>query len=269
MITHTTTGAADAFSIHTFSADAHGLCGNSHVISGPTESLMIDSQFLLADAAAMAALIKQHCAPLKQIFVTHAHPDHYFGLQAVLDVFPDATIVATAAVIADIVATFEAKRAFWLAKYGAELPSAPVLPSVLQADHLLLDGARIDIQSFGPAEGLNDCVAWFAPAHALFVGDLAYNREHAWMGEVQLAQWQQAIVACQQRFASAKHLYPGHGAPAGPELFAATAHYLASFAAAVAQGGAPAAIATRILEQFPDYGIPEFVHFGVAKWLQQ
>jgi hypothetical protein len=217
MITHTVSVASEGFSIHTFSADARGLCGNSHVISGPTESLLIDGQFLLTDAAEMSALLRRELPPLRQIFVTHGHPDHYFGLQAVLDVFPQARVIATEAVIADIAATFSAKRAFWLPYYPEGLTAVPVVPSALVGVHREVDGARVEIHSLGPAEGLNDCVAWFAPA--------------------------------------------------GPELFAATADYLTAFEAAINEGGGADAIVARVLEQFPNHGIPEFVRFGVAKFL--
>jgi glyoxylase-like metal-dependent hydrolase (beta-lactamase superfamily II) len=267
MIKHQASVNTNGFTVHTFSADAAGLCGNSHLIAGPSESLLIDAQFLLHDAAEIAEFVSAKLPPLTQIFITHGHPDHYFGLQSIFDKFPAAKCLATTEVVDDISSTFKAKRDFWLPRYPVGLPATPVLPSAIKGNALFVDGAAVEIRSFGPAEGLHDTVAWFAECSALFVGDIAYNREHAWMGEVQLPQWRQALIECERGFLQANNIYPGHGAPAGRELFAETAQYLTAFESAFSAGGEQQAIAAKILSQFPDYGIPEFVHIGVAKWL--
>ncbi len=267
MITKSVSDALGSFRIHTFAASAHGLCANSHLLCGPTESLLIDAQFLPAEAAEIGALIAANHPPLRRILITHGHPDHYFGLAAILQQNPGARVLATREVIDDIASTFAAKRAFWAPHYPDVLPTTPVIPDALEGSELRIDGEVVAVHSFGPAEGLHDTVAWFAKGAALFVGDLAYNQEHAWMGEMKVPQWHAAIEDCVKRYPEAARIFPGHGRPAGRELFAQTEEYLQKFTAAFEAGGGKEAIAARVIAQYPDYGIPQFVHMSVTKWL--
>ena len=44
-------------------------------------------------------MVKNSKRTLKVIFITHAHPDHFLGLDVLADAFPDAEITAVAEAI--------------------------------------------------------------------------------------------------------------------------------------------------------------------------
>jgi glyoxylase-like metal-dependent hydrolase (beta-lactamase superfamily II) len=256
----------DTCSVISMAADQHGLAANSHLIVGSTQCVLIDAQFLPTSASNVADEIERCGRRLTYIYITHAHPDHYFGSMVLRARFPQARVVAVADVVSDIAATWQAKRAFWLSRYAGELPTAIELPEVLLERHLMIDAERIEIVELGPAEGLHDTVCYMPGLNALFAGDLAYNAEHAWMGDQTTDAWLRQLDSLQQRFGNASHVLPGHGSNAGAELIAQTATYLRTFAAAAKHNDQVATAVATVLAAYPSYQLPLFVQLSMEKW---
>lgn len=85
----------------------------STLLTGPTEAVLVDAQYMEGDVAELARRIESSGRTLTTIYITHAHADHYFGLEWLLDRFPTARAVALPAVVADIEATNDAARTQW------------------------------------------------------------------------------------------------------------------------------------------------------------
>ena len=64
------------------------------LVTGPTGALLVDAGFTRADGHRLVAAILDSGKDLTTVFVSHADPDYYFGLEAVADAFPDVAIVA-------------------------------------------------------------------------------------------------------------------------------------------------------------------------------
>ena len=90
----------------------------STLLTGPTEAVLVDTQYMDSDVANIARRIVASGRRLTTIYVTHAHADHYFGLEWLLDRFPSARAVALPAVVAEIEAGNEAARAQWREFFG-------------------------------------------------------------------------------------------------------------------------------------------------------
>src|SRR5664279_5053999 len=85
------------------------------LVTGATEAVLVDAGFTRADGHRLVAAVLDSGKTLKTVFVSHADPDFYFGLEALADAFPDAAFVATPVVIAHIQKSFEGKLAAWAA----------------------------------------------------------------------------------------------------------------------------------------------------------
>jgi glyoxylase-like metal-dependent hydrolase (beta-lactamase superfamily II) len=85
----------------------------SVLISGPTEVVLIDAQYLTDDVADFGDLIERTGKTLTTIYITHAHADHYGGLGTLLECFPNAKGVALPQVVEAITETLEACRRRW------------------------------------------------------------------------------------------------------------------------------------------------------------
>jgi glyoxylase-like metal-dependent hydrolase (beta-lactamase superfamily II) len=66
----------------------------SVIVTGKTDAVLIDAQWTLSNAHRVVAEILETGKYLKTVYVTHAHPDHYFGLGPVAEAFPEARVTA-------------------------------------------------------------------------------------------------------------------------------------------------------------------------------
>src|SRR5262249_26865277 len=69
----------------------------STLIFGDRDAVLVDALVTAREAAALADWVALHERRLTTIYITHGHADHWLGLSVVLDRFPQARAVATAA----------------------------------------------------------------------------------------------------------------------------------------------------------------------------
>ena len=70
---------------------------NSWVLEGDEGVVLIDVQRSLALCREAAEAVSATGQPLLAILLTHPHPDHFGGLQEVLEAFPDTPVYASEA----------------------------------------------------------------------------------------------------------------------------------------------------------------------------
>ena len=92
------------------SSSENRLSSVATLIVGSKAAAVIDLPFLVPDAEAVIDFVKQKTTvPLKCVFVTHHHPDHYFSAKAILDAFPESQLSAAPYVCAGIDREYDEK----------------------------------------------------------------------------------------------------------------------------------------------------------------
>ena len=134
---------------------------NSVLVTGAHDALLIDAQFLNGDAQKLVELIKATGKNLTTVLITHAHPDHYFGLGVIRAAFPQATVLAREPVRRIIGNEFPAKRVHWQELYAGEIPMAMTAPEALVGDTLNFDGHAIKIVDLGICETVDATAFYF------------------------------------------------------------------------------------------------------------
>lgn len=159
------------------------MLANMVLIEGEKEAILVDAPFARSDAHRVVAKILDSGKTLKAVFVTHDHPDHFFGLDVIQDAFPDARIVAQKQVAADMVRTVPIKIERWGPMLGANAPKRGVLPAALPDDTLTLEGHTLQV--LGPMQGdhVHSTVLWDPETKVLVAGDVVYNDLYVWLGE--------------------------------------------------------------------------------------
>ena len=240
-----------SLSILPFTSSEPGAWSNSYLISGKSEAVLFDVFILRSDAAQIADGIA--------VMISHAHPDHFMGLEVITDRFPQARVVSTANVVADIKADGPWMFSMLQDKLGALGPKKLVIPDVLAEPVLSVDGIQFEVAEFGEGEAKHIAAVHIPEMKALLAADLVYNQAHLYLQERHLESWLARLDELES-FAkgSVKTFHPGHGKAAGLELVEQTRGYLRDFAEAVKSGDASTA-QTRILAKYPDYHVKQFL----------
>ena len=100
----------NSLSTKVFFSDEKGFEVASVIVTGKTNAVLIDAQWTLSNAHRLIAEIAETGKRLETIYVTHAHPDHYFGLGIIAEAFPSARVFALASVARTINRQFFGKN---------------------------------------------------------------------------------------------------------------------------------------------------------------
>lgn len=158
----------------------------SGVVEGPTEIGLIDTQFTNANAHRLAADLIEIGKPLRWVYVTHPHVDHFNGAALLRQAFPRAKFWAQASAI-PLFGPMVAERQAGLGGAAPGGPpnvaaAAPGFFAPVPAEGLALDGERVDILR-GLGDHPDSSVVWVPSARTVITGDVVFSRTHAFTGD--------------------------------------------------------------------------------------
>ncbi len=252
--------------LQVITASPEGFLVNSTLITGARDAVLIDAAFTRADARRIVAAVRASGKNLTTVYVTHDHPDHYFGLEVIKQAFPNARFVALPGAVAGIERTWQSKVAQWKPLYGDSITGAPVIPTALAGNSITLEGEQLEI--VGPVQG-DDAVnsfVWIPSLKAVVAGDIVYSGVYVWTAETESAA-RRRWAATLDRIAALGPavVVPGHQQPAlgtTPSSVAFTKEYLAAFDRALAGASAPADLQTRMKAQYPSLALDIVLKIG-------
>jgi glyoxylase-like metal-dependent hydrolase (beta-lactamase superfamily II) len=251
--------ARASLSIQQFTSSEAGAWSNSYLISGRSEAVLFDVFQLRGDATRLAESIAGSGKTLTTVMVSHAHPDHFMGLDVITARFPDVEVVSTPSVVADIEADGPWMFSLLQQRLGSEGPTQLVVPRPLSEPALRIEGIVLDIVEFGEGESKHMACLHVPEQRALLAADIVYHQAHLYLRERHLESW---LARLDELEAFARDrvttIHPGHGAPARLELIAQTRDYLNDFASAVQTGDAGTA-ERQLLARYPNHHVTQFL----------
>jgi glyoxylase-like metal-dependent hydrolase (beta-lactamase superfamily II) len=203
---------------------------NSWLIEGPTEIGLVDAQLVLPEAQKVVELIKSRGKKLAWVFVTHSHPDHYVGLEAIAAAFPDTPRYARPETTVEAPALFRAYEKPLQRFYSGQLPTTPTTLTPYTEGKLRVDGVDVHIIDLKGGEHTTSTMLHLPSMRALLVADLVYNRVHPWTNELDTDGILHHLDALEAR-TDIDTFYPGHGEPFDKSTIAAYRSYLLDFLA--------------------------------------
>jgi glyoxylase-like metal-dependent hydrolase (beta-lactamase superfamily II) len=165
--------------LRVFTSGPNGFSVNSTLIYGEKDAILIDTQFVRSEAYRVAAMILESKKNLTTVYITHGHPDHYFGIAVLKQAFPNAKFVALPATIAAIRNGWDGRIKNWTPEFGFNLPATgPILPDELQGNALNLEGEALQVVGGVTGDGPNNSYVWIPSLHAVIAGDIVFSGSH-------------------------------------------------------------------------------------------
>jgi hypothetical protein len=200
----------EKLTLDVFNASENSFGVASVIVSGKADAVLIDAQFTLADAEAVAQKIKNSGKRLTVIYVSHGDPDFYFGLEVFKKYFPEVTAYATPATIEHIKATAQKKLEVWGGRLGKAITSNVILPQALQGNAIELEGQKLEV--VGLEEFPAKTFVWIPSIKAVVGGINVFgNSFHLWMADAQSTEARNKWISVLDKI---KALHPAIVVPA-------------------------------------------------------
>jgi hypothetical protein len=167
-------------SSQTFSP-ADGFHVNTQMIEGPTAVVIFDGQLLLPYAGEVASYVQTLGKPVDRIILSHAHTDHWSGLQVLTERFPDAGVFALDGVADQLRARGSARLDSFRPIYGDRIATKVTIPTETITEGVQrIDGVTYDFKRFLNAESDLQLAALLPKQKVLMAFDLVFSpNEHA------------------------------------------------------------------------------------------
>jgi len=240
----------------------------STFIYGKRDAVLVDALITVEQADALVDWVEASGKNLTTIYVTHGHGDHFFGIGALLNRFPNARAVATPDVVKlmrqqaspDVVANF------WSARFLGHIPDRLVIAHELEGNVIDLEGHDLVVVEVGHTD-TDDTTCLHVPSVGLVVaGDVAYNDVHLYLAESNAQtrrEWIAAldtIESLNPRAVIAGHKRPGNDD--SPKIIEETRQYIRDFDRVAGTTTTARELYDKMLEHYPDRVNP-----GLALWL--
>ncbi|OTG93478.1 MBL fold metallo-hydrolase [Acinetobacter sp. ANC 4654] len=225
----------------------------STLISGEKEAALVDAQFSVNDAKNLVKLIQDSGKNLKYIVITAGDPDYYFGLEPLVQAFPNAKVIATPEVVKHIEATKDGKFAYWgpILKNGA--PSQVIVPSAIEDQTIELEGEKIEIK----ASGKYASYLWVPSSRTILGGVGLSSGIHLWTADAQTkearAEWRKTVKQMNRLHPNA--VIPGHymgEIPSGTKAIDFTYQYLVDVDKVLKNNKNSASVIAALKEKYPN-----------------
>ncbi|MER7847641.1 MBL fold metallo-hydrolase [Kitasatospora sp. NPDC096077] len=242
----------------------------STLILGERTAILVDAQLTRSAGRELAEWVAGKGRRLLAIVVTHQHPDHYFGAEEVLRLFPDAQLLAAPAVVEGIQRTVAAKVAQWKPVYGDDIPDHPLVPAPLLPQPLMLDRQVIPVLLLGQADCGESTVVHVPSIRTVIAGDFVCNGTHVWTADTtpgQRTTWGHNLGRIADL--GVDRVIAGHRAPEqgddAARVLAFTGEYLQDFDRLLAEhSDDPEALVTAMNERYGELTLPSFLELGAV-----
>jgi glyoxylase-like metal-dependent hydrolase (beta-lactamase superfamily II) len=238
--------------VHTFvSSFSDGNIANAtHIVESGNCLVLVDAQFLAPYARQFRAYADSLRKPIDRLYLSHRHPDHWFGLGAA---FRDVTVHALSETMTFIHEHGEESLGdHW--KLGGLLPEHVVVPKqVASPGRETIDGVGYVLDRVTDTETDFHLTLGIPELGVYFAQDLLYSGTHLYLTS-QLGNW---IRVLQDLLTSPYELFlPGHGLPADKNEVARNIEYLSAARQAAGDGLTGAAFKDFLLQRYPERKCP-------------
>src|SRR6202051_4431269 len=232
------------------------------LIYGKRDAVLVDAFLTVEQANAVVEWVAASGKNLTTIYVTHGHGDHFFGIGALLDRFPNARAVATSDVVKLMrqQASPEFVANFWNAFFPRQIPDRRVIAEELKGNVIDLEGHDLVVVEVGHTDTDYTTCLHVPSAGLVVTGDAAYNDVHLYLAESNAETRREWIVALdtieslKPRAVIAGHKKPGKDD--SPRIIEETRQYIRDFDRLAGMTSTARELYDKMLEIYPNRANP-------------
>jgi glyoxylase-like metal-dependent hydrolase (beta-lactamase superfamily II) len=164
--------------------DLKWVANTTTLIYGEREALLVDTFLSDQQTAELADWIAASGRRLSTIYITHGHPDHFFGLKLLRDRFPEARAIAAPEVVDAMQAALQPVSVEnWRRRFPELIPNSLTVAERLDRPAFKLEGNDIIAVDIGHTD-TDHTTCLHVPSIALVIaGDAIYNGTHPYLVE--------------------------------------------------------------------------------------
>lgn len=242
--------------VHSLTAPEQVFASSTHIIETPNSLVLIDTQFILPMALDYRAYADSLGKPIERLIITHAHPDHFLGSEA----FADVDIYALAEVSDNIAAIGQAEVDEKQAEFGDAIASTFVVPAILEPGTIEIDGIDFTFEVVRDAEAEIQAVIRVPAYNVVAVGDIVYSGSHLILAGPP-PTWTAALNDLKAESTETTIVLPGHGLPAGAEVYDQNIAWLAKAVELLGTATSGEEFKAGMVGAFPDLGMEGAIDF--------
>jgi glyoxylase-like metal-dependent hydrolase (beta-lactamase superfamily II) len=213
--------------IHSYLSPADGLQVNTQMIEGPTAVVIFDGQLLLPYADEVASYVQTLGKPVDRIILSHAHTDHWGGLQVLTERFPDARVFALDGIADQVRARGPARLDGLHRTYGDKVATKVTVPTeTITEGPQRIDGVTYDFKRFVDGESDLQLAALLPDEKVLMAFDLVFSpNQHAFTGGNHFDHWM-IVLESLKALQGYDTIVIGHDTPVGRSAIDSTMTYV-------------------------------------------
>jgi glyoxylase-like metal-dependent hydrolase (beta-lactamase superfamily II) len=251
--------------IHSYLSPADGFHVNTQMIEGPTAVVIFDGQLLLPYADEVASYARTLGKPVDRIILSHAHTDHWAGLQALTGRFPDARVFALDGVAGQLRAKGSARLDSFRPVHGDRIATKVIIPSGTITEGLQrIDGITYEFKRFVDAESDLQLVALLPEQKVLMAFDLVFSpNEHAFTVVDHFDHWM-IVLESLKALEGYDTITIGHDTPVQRSAIDSTIAYVKRAKEIHAASADAKTYSESLKAAFPDRRLAEWVDFSAS-----
>jgi glyoxylase-like metal-dependent hydrolase (beta-lactamase superfamily II) len=167
----------------------------STLIYGTEDAVLTDPGMTEDQAGVLGDWVAAKGRNVTDIFITHAHGDHFFAAGLLAERF-GARVVATVGTIALMQGSVATRPQLWDKLYPGLIPPSPVTAVTVPGDRFTLEGHDLVMVDVGHGDADDNSVLHVPDLALVVAGDVIYNGVHMYLAQsaaAGLGPWRDAI----------------------------------------------------------------------------